>query len=119
MRIVADADVNLPIIERMRADGHHIHSIAEQGPRILDEVVLTTANAEGALLITRDKDFGELAIRRQQYSLGVVLLRLDDLKPVRRAAIVSAVLEEYGDALLGAFTVIEPGGIRIRRLDPS
>jgi predicted nuclease of predicted toxin-antitoxin system len=102
MRVVADADINRVIIERLRADGHEVHSIAERGPRIPDEVVVTTANAEGALLITQDKGFGELVVRYRLASLGIVLLRLGDLKPIRRAAIVSAVLERIRRGIAGS-----------------
>lgn len=118
MKLVADADVNDHIVMRLREDGHDVISVAEIGPRIPDDVVLATAVREEAVLITSDKDFGELVVLEQHVSTGVLLLRLGALHPIRRAAIVSAAIEEHGERLVDAFTVIEPGNVRIRRLGP-
>jgi predicted nuclease of predicted toxin-antitoxin system len=119
MRFVADADVHERIIAQLRADGHEVISIAAIGPRILDGAVLAIAVEERAILITSDKDFGELVVRDRHVVAGVVLLRLGDVSPTRRAAIVSAAIAELGERLVGSFTVIEPGNVRSRRLDFS
>jgi len=60
MNLVADESVDGPIVERLRQDGHAVFYIAELDPGIDDDAVLDEANRSGALLITSDKDFGEL-----------------------------------------------------------
>lgn len=59
MNLVADEGVDGHIIARLRQDGHDMLDIAEIEPSISDDIVLSHANAQEALLLTEDKDFGE------------------------------------------------------------
>ena len=83
-------------------------------PGISDNVVLETANREGVLLLTADKDFGELVFRFRRLSSGVMLVRLYGLLPAKKAEIVVSIFKKHFDELLEAFSVITPMGIRIR-----
>jgi predicted nuclease of predicted toxin-antitoxin system len=82
---------------------------------IADEDVLQQANARDALLITTDKDFGELVFRQRLVHGGVILLRLVGLANNTRAELVAEVCRDRGQELVGAFSVISPGRVRIRR----
>lgn len=64
MRFLADESVDKPIIERLRLDGHSIGAVAEVSPGIDDDLVFGWADAEGVLLLTADKDFGEIVFRQ-------------------------------------------------------
>lgn len=113
--IVADESLDAQIVERLRRDGHNVLYIAEVAPGDADEDVLGRANAEGALLVTADKDFGELVYRRQLAHHGVVLIRLAGLTPHDKAETAAAVVREHATELAGSFTVVAKTGIRIRR----
>lgn len=63
MNLLADEGVERQIVERLRQAGHDVWYIAEMEPGIADDVILAQANASQALLITLDKDFGELVYR--------------------------------------------------------
>lgn len=63
MILLADESVDRPIVERLRGDGHDTVYVAELSPSITDEQVLQKANSRNALLMTEDKDFGELVYR--------------------------------------------------------
>jgi predicted nuclease of predicted toxin-antitoxin system len=63
MRFVADENVSRILIERLRADGFEVVSISETRPSTPDTAVLAAADAEGCILITEDRDLGELVIR--------------------------------------------------------
>jgi predicted nuclease of predicted toxin-antitoxin system len=84
-------------------------------PGIMDEVVLMESRISASVLITADKDFGELVFRQRQASTGVMLIRLWGLTPAMKAAVVSGAIQEHGQELPGAFAVLSPGNIRIRR----
>jgi predicted nuclease of predicted toxin-antitoxin system len=115
MILVADESVDRPIVERLRQDGHDTIYIAELAPSISDDHVLQEANTRSALLLTEDKDFGELIFRIGRVHAGVVLIRLAGLAPSAKAEVVSQVFQLYAADLPGAFTVISPGALRIRR----
>ena len=74
MRLVCDADVDRPLVECLRTQNHEVVSIAELKAEATDEDVLDTANRQSALLVTRDKGFGELVYRQRLASHGVLLL---------------------------------------------
>ncbi|MBI4747425.1 MAG: DUF5615 family PIN-like protein [Acidobacteria bacterium] len=114
MKFVGDESVESQIIERLRFDGHEVWYVAEMNPGISDDEVLQTANTFGCILITGDKDFGELVFREKKVHQGVLLLRLTGITNQSKAEIVSAVIISNQDQLAGAFSVITPGGLRHR-----
>jgi predicted nuclease of predicted toxin-antitoxin system len=114
VNFVADEGLDRQIVERLRRDGHIVSYIAEMQPGMADETVLHLANREPALLRTTDKDFGELVFRQRRLTTGVVLLGLAGLAADRKASLVARALAEHSRRLVGAFTVITPGRIRIR-----
>jgi predicted nuclease of predicted toxin-antitoxin system len=119
MILVADESVDRPIVERLRQDGHDTLYVAELGPGMKDEHVLQEANTRNALLLTEDKDFGELVYRLGRVHAGVVLIRLAGLPPPSKAETVAIVLQNHARELPGAFTVISPGAVRIRKAPDS
>jgi len=81
-----------------------------------DTDVLRAADAEGCILITEDRDFGELVIRQRLSVRGVILLELDRLSNAAEADAVAEVVSTHADKLQGNLVVIEPGRIRLRPL---
>jgi len=76
MKFLADENVDKPIVERLRDDGHIVLYVLEMEPSISDDEVIRRANQEFAFLLTADKDFGELVFRQRRIVYGVVLIRL-------------------------------------------
>ena len=114
MKFLADESLDRQIVDRLRQDDHVVLYVAEMDPGIDDEIVLDIANREAAVLLTADKDFGELVFRRCQLPQGVVLVRLAGLLAATKAPVVASAISEHGAELPRAFTVISPGAIRIR-----
>lgn len=115
MRFAADESIDFPIVTRLRVDGHSVWSVAEMDAGIADEHVLDHANAQQAILLTADKDFGELVFRLKRLHDGIVLVRLAGLPPGRKAEIVARAITKQGEELQGAFSVIAQNTLRIRR----
>jgi len=114
MKLLADESVDGPVVERLRQEGHEVIYVAEFSPSIADEEVLQQANAHAALLVTADKDFGELVFRQGRVHAGVVLLRLAGLAPMAKAETVAAVLRDRAAELHKSFSVISRRAVRIR-----
>lgn len=116
MNFVADESVDQPIVDRLRRDGHQVWSVAEMNPGISDDVVLDLANREGALLLTADRDFGELVFRQRLITSGVILIRLAGLSEIKKTETLAFAINKHGDELQQLFTVISPGIIRFRQI---
>jgi predicted nuclease of predicted toxin-antitoxin system len=114
MNFLADEGVDFPVVQKLRGDGHEVLYVAEMAPGVSDETVLATANEKNALLLTTDKDFGELVYRLRRISAGVLLMRLAGLSPASKAEVVSSVVRDHGERLMYTFTVIAPGMVRVR-----
>lgn len=79
-----------------------------------DLIILTRAYNEGRILITLDKDFGELAILRGIPHCGII--RLFQISRKQQAAVSLEILARYGEELLaGSIVTVEQGRVRIRR----
>ncbi|WP_437834176.1 DUF5615 family PIN-like protein [Sorangium sp. So ce1153] len=118
--ILADENIAVSILERLRADGVTVLHVAEIAPTISDGEVLRLAAERDAIVLTDDKDFGELIVREGHAHRGVVLLRLAGVPYPKRAEMVSALFRECSAELEGAFTVLSADGrVRIRKLSPK
>ena len=114
MKLVADESVDFPIIESLRTAGHDVLAVVELAPGINDETVLEMANQGQALLLTADKDFGELLYRLRRVHWGVVLIRLAGLGPQEKAVLVARIFQTRGSELPDAFVVITRNMVRVR-----
>ncbi len=114
MDLVADENVDAPIVAALRQGGHGVVYVRELDPGIADAQVLALANERGALLLTSDKDFGELVFRQGLVHAGVILYRLAGLTSGCKAALILDLLRVRGAELVGAFTLIAPNQVRIR-----
>ena len=95
---------------------HDVLWIREARPGIPDPDVLALAHAESRLLITFDKDFGELVFRSgAKASHGIILFRIPQPSASAVAAKVVAVLASRDD-WAGQFSVVEEFAIRMRPL---
>ena len=115
---MADESCAGPVIQALRAAGHDLLAIAESAPGLSDEAVIARAFGEGRVLITEDRDFGELVYARQSSSAGVVFVKFSSrARGAKPAAVVEAVAK-LGGRLRDGFTVIEPGRVRVGRRPP-
>lgn len=114
MQFIVDESTGTAVVEYLRSVGHDVLAVAEVIPQADDGDILARAVSEARILITNDKDFGELVFRSGQAHRGVVLLRLRDESSTNRVRVVKAVLEQYANRLVSNFTVATEGGVRIR-----
>lgn len=67
MNLMTDECIDQQIVDHLRGEGHEVLYVAEINPSISDEIILERANEKNALLLTADKDFGELVFRQKPY----------------------------------------------------
>ncbi|MFO0808618.1 MAG: DUF5615 family PIN-like protein [Gemmataceae bacterium] len=118
MTFVADENLFGPVVDRLRADGWTVIAAGEQNRGAQDPDLLALAHTAGAILLTQDKDFGELVYRQGLPHCGIVLIRLPGLSLADRAERVSQEIRDNQAVLANAFTVIGRQGVRIRKPVP-
>jgi predicted nuclease of predicted toxin-antitoxin system len=119
MRLCANENIPEDCVVRLRDAGHDILWIREVAPGSPDSAVLAMAFAEVRLLITFDKDFGELVFGRgAKATVGIILFRISQPSSSAIAERVSAVLASRQD-WQGYFSVVDDITIRMRRLPNS
>ena len=113
MKVLLDTCVWAGAMEELKEAGHDVEWVGHWERDPGDEKILSTAYTHYQVLVTLDKDFGELAVLRGVPHRGIVRLvnfRVQDQAPACRRA-----LEKYGGELSrGALITVEPGWIRIR-----
>jgi predicted nuclease of predicted toxin-antitoxin system len=116
VRILANENFPGPVIRELRRRGHDVASVKETMRGADDREVLARAQQEERLVITFDKDFGELACRfGLPAASGVVLFRLSGSSPdVDNARALAAL--EIGIDWIGSFAVVTDERIRVRPL---
>jgi predicted nuclease of predicted toxin-antitoxin system len=119
MQFVADESVDAQIVTRLRNDGFNVFYIAEASPSISDAKVLAAANRRKSILITADKDFGDLVYRQHRSHKGIILLRLAGIPPLEKAEITASVIASYGKKLLDVFTVVTTSTVRLRAIQKN
>jgi predicted nuclease of predicted toxin-antitoxin system len=116
LAFLADENVETDVVDRLNSLGYLAVRTSALSPGRPDTAVLQAASQAGQVLITSDKDFGELVFRRHHRSAGVILLRLPGRSPDYKARLVADTVQRYGGELLGAFVVIGLRTIRLRRM---
>ena len=99
MRILADESVEGEVVAHLRSEGHNVAYVPETSASIRDDEVLARANTEDRVLLTEDKDFGNLAFFFGSRSSGIVLLRAHGVGAEAKADLVAEILETHEDEL--------------------
>lgn len=116
MRFVANENIPLSSVRQIRAAGHDVLSVTESAPSIMDVDVLAWAVQEAALVLTFDRDYGELIYRYHVPTpMGVVYFRFQPTTPDEPAIQLLALLSSI-ETLEGMFTVVERAQVRQRPL---
>ena len=116
MRLCANENISKDCVVKLREGGHDVLWIRESAPGLADENVLVRVRRENRLLITFDKDFGQLVFQRgAQASRGVVLFRISQVSSAITAERVCTALASRDD-WAGHFSVVEDFGVRMRPL---
>jgi predicted nuclease of predicted toxin-antitoxin system len=116
VRWLIDECVDATLVAGLRESGHDAVYMSDVAPRATDVEVMNRAHRESRLLLTEDKDFGDLVFRQARPVPGIVLLRIDSVLRAHKGARLLAAVDRFGDTLFGRYTVIENARFRSRPL---
>jgi len=116
MRVLANENFPAQAVEALRSSGHDVVWMHTDAPGSSDAEVLERAVSEERILITFDKDFGELVFRRGMGApCGVILFRISPTSPRQVTQAALAALQSRTD-WAGHFAVVEESRIRLTSL---
>ena len=116
MRLLANENFPLDAVEALRENGHDVAWISEDARGSKDDQVLARAQEADRILVTFDKDFGELAFRSKLSSEGgIILFRITAVSSQHIAQVAVQALASRTD-WAGHFSVIEDHRIRMTPL---
>jgi len=116
MRFLADECCESGFIAGLRADGHEVVYIIERQTGMSDDLVLRSAFDEGRILLTEDKDFGELVYRLKKPAYGIILLRIDVHDRKEKLNRLKVLIARHEKQLAGNFVVVDINNFRFRPL---
>ena len=115
MKFLFDVCVGRKAEQFLAAQGHDVKAVRDLDPKLPDSDILDIAVAEARLVVTMDKDFGELVYRSRRTHAGVLLLRLEASTGDEKVEVIKTLIESYADEINGMFAVYANGKLRIRR----
>jgi len=116
LHFLADACCDFTIVRALRKAGFRVDAIAEIAPGASDDEVMDMAIKGGSVLITEDKDFGQLVYASGHEAVGILLLRPSVSSRERLLHELIQFIHKKGEDLIGVFVVAQPGRFRIRKL---
>ena len=115
MKILADENIPVSIVKALREDGNDVSEARLVCGGCTDDQIIDLANREHRILLTQDRDFGELAIRWQISVPGIIKLDMPEASNALKARRLIAALRQNTN-FHGYLTVIESNRLRQRRL---
>lgn len=115
MQFLADESCDFAIVRALRAAGHDVTAVAEVALGAADNVVLELALRERRVLLTEDKDFGQLVFAAAASASGVILIRYPATTRSLLPQIVVELAQTRAGQLMDSFVVVQPSRIRITR----
>ncbi|MBI5183224.1 MAG: DUF5615 family PIN-like protein [Nitrospinae bacterium] len=112
IKFIADVNVEKAIVDYLTQNGYDIKWIPDYNCEIPDEDLLDLANAERRVLITNDKDFGEITFLQKKLYTGIILIRIKGQKTEDKVKLFKKLIKNYSNKLLNHFTVITKKKIR-------
>jgi len=119
MRLLADECCDMAVVRALRAAGHDVLAVREAIPGAEDESVVQLALRDSRVLLTEDKDFGQLLYASPPGTQGVILVRFPATARQAAAEAVLNLVLTHGETLRGRFAVVEPGRIRVSPQHPG
>ena len=115
MRFLVDECPGSKTAQWLSEQNHEVFSVFDEARGMTDDEVIGKAMTEEWILITNDKDFGEMVFRERHAHKGVIFLRLEDERAINKIAVLQRLLENYADKLSNNFVVATETRVRFAK----
>lgn len=103
---MANVNIEKPIIDYLLKNGYDAKWVTNVNKRMPDNEVCSLANSEERVILTNDKDFGEIVFLQKKISRGIVLLRIKGQDSFQKIQLLSKLLDKYADKVINHFVVV-------------
>ncbi len=111
LKFFVDVGVGKNIEEYLRDQGYDTKAVREMDPRMKDEEIIRTAFYENRMIITMDKDFGELVHHSSMNHSGILLLRLEDATGDEKLKFMDYIMNNFSSQTDQAAAVVPPPNV--------
>ena len=115
MKFLADESCDFVVVRALREEGYDVVAVCEKTPSMVDEDVIKLAGKEKRILITEDKDFGQIFYAFTDKKYTVILIRYPNNIRKKLAQDMVSLIKSHGKKIDGCFVVAQPGRIRFSR----
>lgn len=112
MKFLADANIESKVVQFLRNSGYDVKWVLEDNPFLSDEDILEISYKEKRILITNDKDFGELVYKDYRNTFSLILLRVEQNDVMVKIKIVENLITKHKDKIENKFIVANKNKIR-------
>jgi|ERR1700733_1366325 len=115
LKFIVDECVGSLVAKWLTGHGYDVISVIAEMQGAKDITILNRAFAENRIIITSDKDFGDIVFHKKMPHVGIVLMRLQNGLPQNKIKLLEKLFADYADQLTDNFIVISEASIRIIR----
>lgn len=116
LKFLIDVGVGKGIERYLLEEGYDTKAVRDIDSRMEDENIIHTAVTENRMVVTMDKDFGELVYHCSMKHCGVLLLRMEDATGTEKLQVVKNIMENYSSQIKDCFCVYQNERFRIRKI---
>jgi predicted nuclease of predicted toxin-antitoxin system len=113
MRFLVDECVGTSVAEYLKSNDHIVFSVFDESRGAEDADLLQKCYLENYILITSDKDFGEMIFKNQKKHKGIILIRCQPNNFKQKIVVLTKLLANYADKLENNFVVVTNENVRI------
>lgn len=115
LKFLIDVGVGKKVEKFLYKQGYNVKTVREMNPKMTDSEIMNIAAKENRMIITMDKDFGELVYNSGLTHNGVLLLRTENCSGEEKVKILSEILANYSEKIEDNFCVFQKDKLRIRK----
>ena len=114
MRFLVDECTGARVARWLKEQGYEVFSVYEQARGITDDLIIKKAFDENWIVITNDKDFGEKVYRQKLPHRGIILMRLQDERSIKKINVIQRLFSIYLQQIPDSFVVVTENQVRFR-----
>ena len=106
LKFLANVNVEKPIVDFLIKKGFDVKWVVNIDKHMSDIGVCETANSEQQIVLTNDKNFGEIVFYQRRILYGIILFRIRGQNSFEKITLLEKLLNNYSDKITNHFVVV-------------